>query len=136
MSQENVEVIEQAIRFFNDDPASEAALSLLDPDVAWEENSPFYPGLAPIYRGRDGYLRWLKQAVIEPFEEFKIITDRLENLRDQVLACIRLRAKGRGSGVQVEMQIFQLVTLRDGKLARRRIYHTRAEALEAAGLSE
>jgi hypothetical protein len=34
------------------------------------------------------------------------------------------------------MPIFQLVTMRDGKLGRRRIYHTRDEALEAAGLSE
>ena len=136
MSQENVELIERAIEVFNEDPASDAALYLLDPEVAWEENNPFYPGLERVYRGRDGYLRWLQQAVTEPFQEFEIIIDKLEDLGDQVLACIRLRGTGRGSGVDAEMLIFQLVVIRDGKLARRRIYHTRNEALEAAGLSE
>jgi hypothetical protein len=78
MSQENVELIRCAIQLFNEDPASDAALDLLDPEVVWEENNPFYPGLDRFYRGRDGYLRWLRQAVIDPFEEFEILTDRLE----------------------------------------------------------
>jgi hypothetical protein len=132
MSQENVELIERAIGVFNDDPASDTALSLLDPAVVWEENNPFYPGLERVYLGHDGYLRWLNQAVIEPFQEFEIISDSLEDLGDEVLACIRLRGKGRGSGVEAEMRIFQLVLIRNGKLARRRIYHTKKEALESA----
>jgi ketosteroid isomerase-like protein len=136
MSRENVEVAEQAIEVFNQDPASDAALSLLDPEVVWEENTPFYPGLEQVYRGREGYLRWLRQAVMEPFEEVKIVTERVEDFGDEVLASIRLRGKGRGSGAKVEMLIFQLITVRDGKLARRRIYDTRDNALNAAGLSE
>jgi ketosteroid isomerase-like protein len=136
MSQENVELIHRAIEVFNEDPASDEALSLLDPEVAWEENNPFYPGLEPVYRGWEGYLRWLQQAVIEPFQEFEIITDRLEDLGDQVLASIRLRGTGRGSGVKVEMEIFQLVAIRDGRLSRRRIFHARDEALRAAALRE
>jgi ketosteroid isomerase-like protein len=34
------------------------------------------------------------------------------------------------------MQIFQLMTLRDGKIVRIRMYYAEAEALEAAGLEE
>src|SRR5436190_18760842 len=109
MSQENVELLERAIAAFNEDPGSDEALALLDPEVAWEENNPFYPGLERVYRGREGYLRWLQQAVIEPFQEFEIITDKLEDVGgDQVLASIRLRGTGRGSGVEVAMEIFQL----------------------------
>jgi len=136
MSQENVELIERAIQVFNENPASDQALSLLDAEVAWEENNPFYPGLDSVYRGHEGYLRWLQQAVVEPFQEFEILIDRLEDLGDQVLASIRLRATGRGSGVKVEMEIFQLVTVRDGRLIRRRIFHARDEAVQAAALRE
>ena len=39
-------------------------------------------------------------------------------------------------GAPVEMQIFQLMTLHDGKIVRIRMYHDQAEALEAAGLRE
>jgi ketosteroid isomerase-like protein len=131
-----VEVVRQANQAFNRDPAGEAALSLLHPALVWEENSTFYPGLEPVYRGHDGYLRWLRQAVIEPFQEVAAVTNSFEDLGDEVLTRTRVRGVGRGSGVKVEMLIFTLFLVRDGKVARRRIYHTRDEAFEAAGLRE
>ena len=136
MSRENVEVVQRANEVFNRDPGGEEALSLLDSELEWEENSPFYPGLEPLYRGHDGYLRWVRAAVIDPFEKVEAITDVVEDLGDEVLTCTRLRGVGRGSGVEVEMLIFSLYLVRDHKIARRRIYHTRDEALKAAGLSE
>ncbi len=55
---------------------------------------------------------------------------------DHVVALVRLSGKGEGSGVNVELATYHVLTFRDGKVARRRLYTDRAEALEAAGLSE
>ena len=47
-----------------------------------------------------------------------------------------MRACGRGSGVEVEMEYWQVWLFRDGKAARWEEYLDRQEALEAAGLKE
>jgi ketosteroid isomerase-like protein len=49
---------------------------------------------------------------------------------------VRFVGHGAGSGLPVEMEVAHVVTFRDGKIARVDEYYDRAEALEAAGLSE
>ena len=48
----------------------------------------------------------------------------------------RVRMRGRGSGVEVEATGAQVWTIRDGKFQRAKLYQSKAEALEAVGLSE
>jgi len=55
---------------------------------------------------------------------------------DHVVVCGMQVARGRGSGVEVRLPTYHVVTLRDGKITRHRSFHDRADALEAAGLSE
>ena len=55
---------------------------------------------------------------------------------DQVLAVIREREIGRASGVPVETTHLVVWTLANGKVTRLQVFDDRAEALEAAGLSE
>ena len=49
-----------------------------------------------------------------------------------------MNASGRAklSGIETDLTYAVVHTIRDGKIARGREYMTRAEALEAAGLSE
>jgi ketosteroid isomerase-like protein len=51
---------------------------------------------------------------------------------------VRLTGTGRGSGIEIDQRMGFLYTLReqDGKVARNQVFPSRAEALEAAGLSE
>jgi ketosteroid isomerase-like protein len=49
---------------------------------------------------------------------------------------VRFHGRGRASGVEVETRFYEVYTLRDGKVLRIDEYEHRAEALEAAGLSE
>jgi len=44
--------------------------------------------------------------------------------------------RGKGSGVEVSEENFCVFTLREGKIVRQQMFRHRAEALEAAGLSE
>ena len=55
---------------------------------------------------------------------------------DRVVALVRLAATGRGSGIEVTQRFATVLTLREGKVVKLISYATRAEALEAAGLSE
>jgi hypothetical protein len=53
-----------------------------------------------------------------------------------VVAVVLRHARGRASGVDVEAPLALLWTLRDRKVIRVAWFGSRAEALEAAGLSE
>jgi ketosteroid isomerase-like protein len=68
--------------------------------------------------------------------DWQIEASELIDAGDQVVAVIRQRGRGAASGADVELEAAQLITVREGKAARIVTYLTRAEALEAAGLSE
>ena len=55
---------------------------------------------------------------------------------DSVVVFIRMKAQGRGSGVEVERRDAQVWRLRSGKVVRGDYYNNRQQALEAVGLSE
>ena len=53
-----------------------------------------------------------------------------------VVAVFRFVARGRGSGVPINLLMPQVWAFRDGKPWRNVVYPTKAEALEAAGLQQ
>ena|SRR5215211_3670956 len=55
---------------------------------------------------------------------------------DRVVAAAHQEATGTASGVSVDMRYWQVWTFRDGAITRIESIKTRAEALEAVGLSE
>jgi ketosteroid isomerase-like protein len=132
MSQENVEIVRRCQEFWarrDFSPITE----LLDPDMVIDlSRNVFNPD---VYRGYDG-LRHFVDAIDEMWDEFEVETKELLDAGDQVVSAVRVSAIGR-DGVEVDMQVFQIWTLRDGKVVRvTGGYRDRAEALEAAGLRE
>ena len=53
-----------------------------------------------------------------------------------MLVFVRVSATGEGSGAPVEIPAAHEFTIRDGRVVRFKAYANRADALEAAGLSE
>jgi ketosteroid isomerase-like protein len=45
---------------------------------------------------------------------------------------VRFRARGRGSGVEVDAHLYDVFTLRDGKIVRMDQFAEQSEALDAA----
>jgi ketosteroid isomerase-like protein len=133
MSQENVKVVKRCMRFWYDRDWSPAP-ELFDPDVEFDlSRNVFNPD---IYRGISDLQR-LVSAVDEAWDDFRIDTDAVIDAGDNVVTAVTVKGKGPGSGVDVSMRIFQVWTLRDSKVVRVvGGYRDRAEALEAAGLSE
>jgi ketosteroid isomerase-like protein len=133
MSQENVEVVRALLRAF-DCGDYDAALTALDPEVEWQVP----PGIAigqEVWRGREevqsGFAEWLKAWDTFRFEPVEFLDHE-----DHVVLTGMQFARGRGSGVDVELPTFHVFTVRAGKVRRHRSFRNRAAALKAAGLSE
>jgi ketosteroid isomerase-like protein len=77
------------------------------------------------------FVDWLKT-----WERFTVHAEEFIEVDDQVLVLYRRQARMRGTDSTIEQEGATLWTLRDGKLVHGLDFGDRAEALEAAGLSE
>jgi ketosteroid isomerase-like protein len=88
------------------------------------------------YRGIEGFRRWIAETD-EVMAEFQVQAETIRDVGDdRVLMLGLVIGKGRLSGADVEAELGQVFTFRDGQLVSYRGYLDRAEALEAVGLSE
>ena len=120
-----------------DDSDWASVLATYDEDVEWDlSNSPFRNVLPKhIVRGRDG----LRAFFRERRETWKSIRDECADLidaGDRVISEVVTHGRGRASEIEAEMKHYGVWTIRDGKVIRVEWFRQRAEALEAAGLSE
>lgn len=112
----------------------EAMIEVAHPEIEFVTH-PGFVGQEPAYRGHDGMRRWLE--ALEPWESFQVDVEELIDIsEDTVLSVSHVTARGTGSGVDVEMRTYDVVTIVDAKIRRRRHYETREEALEAAGAAD
>ena len=107
----------------------------MDPDIEWAPAIAPILGVEPI-RGKDALRRFFTEDLVEGFDDFEARPLSIEDLGDKVLVNISYFARGRASSVPVALETFALFVMRDGMTVSFRDYDTRAEALEAAGLSE
>ena len=63
-------------------------------------------------------------------------TDFIEADQERVVVVLDIRARSKTHQVDIPFEGANLLTFRDGKLARAELFTTRDAALEAAGLSE
>ena len=145
MSEENVELVRRYYEVFSawlraywtnpgpltETPGSEEILKHLDPEVEWDWL------LSPkVFRG----LAQVLQAVadwIQTMDDWRVEAQELiDGQGDRVLAIVRVIARGKGSGIRVDQLSFTVIAVRNDKIARIEEHAERAEALEAAGLSE
>ena len=108
----------------------EAWLALLDPEIQIKTSGAF-PDLAPEYRGHKRAAKFWSQ-MLEPWEEFHIEVERIEEESDIVAAGIRFRARGSDSGVEVDMRLGSRIRIRDRlaiELLNRRTFEEAFEAL-------
>jgi ketosteroid isomerase-like protein len=122
MSEENVEIVR---RFLAAD--MEEALAWADPGIVWNpiEESPAQGHEAV----RASAVRWKSE-----WDDYELIPEDFADMGDCVLATVRLRGRGKGSGIEVDARFFDLYTLRDGKIIRMDQFAEESEALEAVGL--
>jgi ketosteroid isomerase-like protein len=134
MSQENVEIVREALARFSAGEF-ESTLDLIGEDALWEPSGQFV-GSGGGYLGHPGIRRFW-DAFTEPWEEIQLKPIEAVALdSERVLTHTHFRGIGRASGVLTEMTVVQLWTVSGGKIRRFQSFTSRQEALEAAGLSE
>jgi ketosteroid isomerase-like protein len=97
----------------------------LDPEIEWIEPREL-PG-ARSYRGRDRVQRYLA-SILEFWEEFRVEPQSFEDFAGDLLVGIRIRARARASGADVEDHVVHRVTIRDGKATRIAVYQRAEDA--------
>jgi len=87
------------------------------------------------YEGTDGVRNYMSRF-LDPWESLSIAGESFEAVGDTVLVKVRQTGIGRGSGVPVEIQYFQLWTFRGGKVIRLDVIMSEKRALKAVELRE
>jgi len=132
MTEENVEVVQSFYRAWarGEFPGP---VHLMDPGIEYVNPAEAVePGI------RCGLTEFAEavEKILEGWETWEMEPEQFTPVGDQVAVVLRYRARGRGSGIEVEGQESALWTLRDRKVLRYAWFHRPADALEAAGLSE
>lgn len=137
MSQENAELVRRlfdAVRRRD----SAAVLSIYHPEVEWDGSASRWAEVLPNakFQGHDG-LRRFTRAYYEMWEDFEDELVEVIDAGEHVVVVVNSRARGRASGIDVELRDNPGVfTLREGRIIRIVWFRTRAEALAAAGLQD
>jgi ketosteroid isomerase-like protein len=130
MSQENVEIVRRILERLG--KAGEPDLSNLDPNIEVHDHE--LPD-SEVHHGHGGYIRSI-QDWEDAWSDYHFDLEELIDTGDRVVVILHTTATGRGSGIKLDRRDAQVYELRDGKVVRLDYFSTKAEALEAAGLSE
>jgi ketosteroid isomerase-like protein len=132
MSQENVEIV----KAFSERFAAGGHISdqYFHPEIVWDTTASGMPG-AGVYNGVDE-VRGFWRDWLEPWEDYEIDYSEYIDAGDAVVLVFRQAGTGRGSGIRSEREFFAVWYLRDSKVERFRLFESRKQAFEAAGLSE
>jgi hypothetical protein len=116
------------LRVWADDPGWRFA----DPDIEWDVTPT--GGVGAALHGPSELARWW----VDWLDVWDSYVYRMLDYRDLghwVLTPTEIRARGR-DGISVEVDVFQMWQVRDGRIAVLRAFLSEQEALEAVGLGE
>jgi ketosteroid isomerase-like protein len=132
MSPENVELARRLYEAVNRG-GFEAAVSFVHPEIEFHTyaQSPE----AGVYRGKEAVLKYNKD-LFGQFERIRFEVEEVVDAGDRVVVVSTQHAVPKGGRQEMNVHIAEVWIVRDGLLAERRSYSTKAEALSAVGLSE
>jgi ketosteroid isomerase-like protein len=133
MSQENVELAKKLLDVYNERSFVEN-VDLIDPEIVWDMSRVNLPdAVSP--SGPSEFLSFMK-GWEEGFGSEQVVAEEIIDAGDRVVVVIQHHARGRITHIEFDQSFAMIWTFRDGRAVRLELYPTRAEALEAVGLSE
>ena len=111
----------------------DAMLEYVDPEIEVLE-PPEIPDRG-VFKGHDGYREALEHWAGQ-FDDFRVEVVELIDAGDRFVWAGRQTARGKDSGVEVELLVYNVSFMRDDKTYRWEMYLTRDQALAAAGLAD
>jgi len=136
MSGENAEIVKRvydAVARHN----TGAVLAAYDPEVEWDLSGSVWGDLTgrSVYRGHEE-LRAFYREWYDAWEQYEEAVEEVIEAGERVIVVATGEGRGRASGAEVGWTQYGVWTIREGKIVRVAWFETRAQALEAAGLSE
>ena len=133
MSEEDAKIIRRAYEVWNESGPAAVTEHFWAEDAIYRER-PGQPG-AQVYRGRDAALARMR-SMIELVGPLQVRLDDLVEAEDgRIVACVRLDGP-EASDARYTQSFAVVHRLCDGLIVEADYYLDRAQALEAAGLSE
>jgi len=129
MSRESVAIVRALYEAFNRGD-TDAIVELADPDVVVEDQGVIDGAL---YEGREGVLRFLAFQA-DAFDAQSAELEELVETGGEIVAVIRLRGEGPLTGIPLDGRFSHVWEIVGGLVRRLRVYQTKHDALEAAGL--
>jgi hypothetical protein len=136
MSQENAEIVRRAAALFmaGQEGRDGRVIDILDPEIELSD-FPGIPG-AEVHRGHKGAINFAVK-LWTGVSDFRYVPSEFTEAPDGALVCrAEVEWTGKLSGLKVGRTIYSAWRFRDGKVLSAMNYNTKAEALEAVGLSE
>jgi ketosteroid isomerase-like protein len=133
MSQENVEVRNEAVRRFLSafESDSDVFRDTLHPEIEWY---PIEENRTPT-KGVDAAM-WNRNAWLDTWDEHYLDVEEVIEDGDDAVVGVHITARGAASGVAADVRFYAQFKVRDGKVVYIYDHEDREAALEAAGLSE
>jgi ketosteroid isomerase-like protein len=128
MSPKNVELVQRGLEDYM--ATGEIPRELFDEGIEIHDHDTPDQGA---YVGHAGLGRWLDDWGAA-WSEWSIEPEEYIDAGDSVVVFIRMRTKGRGSGVEMERQDALVYRLQNGRIVRADYYNNRAEALRGVDL--
>jgi ketosteroid isomerase-like protein len=132
MSEENTEVVRKSFDAIGRGDL-ESLLELYDPEIEFQPLTATRVETGG-YRGHQGVRDYFEEAA-EVWEEVRPVAGQITTTDDDVIVFGHCAIRGRASEIETESPCAWVVTVRDGKITRHRVFGSNEEALEAAGLS-
>jgi ketosteroid isomerase-like protein len=132
MSEENVEIARQLLELWKRGDHGGGG-EFYDESCVVVFSASWFPDPGAYRIGAETLDAWA--AFTDAFEQVESGVDRIVEAGELVVALTYVRGRGRASGAAVSAETAIVFTFRDGKVARVELTD-RAEALEAAGLTE
>jgi ketosteroid isomerase-like protein len=133
MSEENVEALRPVYEEWGRGNFS-PRFEVYAPDMEWGWSAEF-PDQAGVARDpelrSERLRRWL-----DSWEAWRVEAEEYISAGEFVVVLCRYTGRGKGSGVDVDVQGAHVWKMRHGKVVRLEIFSNREKALEAAGLRE
>jgi ketosteroid isomerase-like protein len=134
MSEENVNTVREAFEAFLSGDQEKTA-KLIDPDVEFHGT---VGGLqeGQVAHGQSEIDREFEEVDLEAWEERRLEAEEYIDAGNDVVVLLHEYRRGRGSGVELEVDTAVVVAVSGGRVVRIQGYMDRDAALAAAGLSE
>jgi len=126
--QRNIELTQRGFDAYNAGD-HEGVIALLHPDVELHADQELLNSGS--FSGHEGFMQWSAEW-LEAWDEFRVDANTVTPLGDHcILVDSHQVARGAGSGIDVEMDVFWAFEAEGGKLRRMHIYASRERALGA-----